>query len=82
MCEVKMSDISSVIINGDNIVLKLIARITKADKDRNQQFNLKDGKLNDGSIMKFLFWFNKFLMEEHNLNLLNFNEWNKSYLTS
>jgi hypothetical protein len=75
MCEVKMSDISSVIINGDNIIVKIIARITKADKDWNQQFNL-EGKLNDGSIMNFVLWFNKFLMEEHNLNLLNFNEWN------
>ena len=76
MCEIKMSDISSVIVNGDNIIVKIIARITKADKDWNQQFNL-EGKLNEGSIMNFVFWFNKFLMEEHALNLLYFNQWNK-----
>lgn len=81
ICNVKLSDISSVLVTGENVVIKIVARITKANQDWNQQFNL-EGKFNDHSIMNFTFWLNQFLIEEHNLNLLNFNEWDKIRLAN
>jgi hypothetical protein len=46
MSNVKLSDIRSVYQYKDRIIVKVIARITKANTDWNQEFNL-EGNVNE-----------------------------------
>ncbi len=72
MSNVKLSGIRSVY--QDRIIVKEIARITKANTDWNQQSN-KEGNVYKESknIMDAVYWFIEFLKVEHDLNIINFN---------
>ena len=74
MCEVKLSDINKIYFFNDRVIIKIIARVTRANQDWNQEFNL-EGILSEKSIMNFVYWLNEFLKEEHNLDLNNFGNW-------
>ena len=74
MCEVKLSDINTIYFFNDRVIIKIIARVTRANQDWNQEFNL-EGILSEKSIMNFVYWLNEFLKEEHNLDLNNFENW-------
>jgi hypothetical protein len=76
MSNVKLSDIRSVHQYKDRIIVKVIARITKANTDWNQEFNL-EGYVNEKNIMDAVYWLNEFLKEEHDLNIINFNNWDR-----
>jgi hypothetical protein len=76
MSNVKLSDIRSVYQYKDIIIVKVIARITKANTDWNQEFNL-EGNVNEKNIMDAVYWLNEFLKEKHDLNFINFNNWDR-----
>ena len=61
------------------MIVKIVTRITKCNTDWNQEFNL-EGNTNDKNIMDPVYWLNEFLKEEHNLNILDFDDWVKSEL--
>jgi hypothetical protein len=50
MSNVKLSDIRSVYQYKDRIIVKVIARITKADTNWNQEFNL------EGYVNEKIYW--------------------------
>jgi hypothetical protein len=50
MSNVKLSDIRSVYQYKDRIIVKVIARITKADTNWNQEFNL------EGNVNEKIYW--------------------------
>jgi hypothetical protein len=74
---VLLTDIKDVIFLQDKFIVKIIARITKCNADWNQNFNI-EGALNEKSMMNFVFWLNRFLKEEHDLELKNFNKWDQN----
>ena len=76
MSNVKLSGIRSVY--QDRIIVKVIARITKANTDWNQQSN-KEGNVYKESknIMDAVYWFIEFLKVEHDLNIINFKNWDR-----
>ena len=76
MSNVKLSDIRSVYQYKVRIIVKVIARITKANTDWNQEFNL-EGNVNEKNIMDAVYWLNEFLKEEHDLNIINFKNWDR-----
>jgi hypothetical protein len=76
MSNVKLSDIRSVYQYEDRIIVQVIARITKANTDWNQEFNL-EGNVNEKNIMDAVYWLNEFLKEEHVLNIINFKKWDR-----
>ena len=59
MSNVKLSDIRSVYQYKDRIIVKVIARITKANTDWNQEFNL-EGNVDKKNIMDAVYWLNEF----------------------
>jgi hypothetical protein len=59
ICNIKLSDIKSVVFKGNKLSIKIICRITKANEDWNQPFIL-EGELEDYRIMNFVYWLNKF----------------------
>jgi hypothetical protein len=80
ICNIKLCDIVSINRSGDNMIVSFIARITKANNDWNQKFNI-EGNLHDNRIMNFVYFLNQFLIKEHNLNLDNFDEWKRDDIT-
>jgi hypothetical protein len=76
ICNIKLSDIKSVVFKGNKLSIKIICRITKANEDWNQPFIL-EGELEDNRIMNFVYWLNKFLINLHDLDLQHFDSWNK-----
>ena len=77
MSNVKLADIRSVYKYEDRLILKIIARITKSNTDWNQEFNL-EGNVNEKKIMNVVYWINEFLKEEHDLNIVDFDNWDTS----
>ena len=74
MSNIKLSDISRVIFKEDG---NLIVTITKCDNNWQQPFSI-EGKIEDNSIMNFIYWLSKCLNENHNLELSNFKQWDRS----
>ncbi len=77
VCNIKISDIKCVVDTENKISVKFICRITRNDNNWNQPFLLEDA-LEDNGIMNFVNLLNKFLLSRHNLDLKNFNTWDKN----
>ena len=74
----KLSDISRVIVKEDgNSIVTIIARVTKCNNNYQQPFSI-EGKIEDDSIMNFIYWLSKCLNENHNLELSKFKQWDRS----
>ena len=63
MSNIMITDIKNVIFFENNtIIVTIVCRITKANQDWNQPFNI-EGDLTEKSIMNFVYWLNEFLKE-------------------
>jgi hypothetical protein len=75
---IQICDIERVIIHSNDIMnITIIVRVTKANPNVQQPFNI-EGKLNDNSIMNLIYWLNRCLIINHQLNLKNYSDWIKS----
>jgi hypothetical protein len=78
MSNIMITDIKNdIFFENIRIIVNIVCRITKANQDWNQYFNI-EGDLTEKSIMNFVYWLNEFLKEEHELDIMNFKIWDKN----
>jgi hypothetical protein len=71
MSNIMITDIKNdIFFENIRIIVNIVCRITKANQDWNQYFNI-EGDLTEKSIMNFVYWLNEFLKEEHELDIMN-----------